>query len=609
MTATNVRVQMQQRRDTAANWTSADPTLLAGELGYESDTGKLKIGDGSTAWSSLAYEPGFSLSAYPLATSDIADDAITGDKLANDITIANDLTVTGDLTVNGTTTTINSTTLQVDDKNIELGTVGTPTDVTADGGGITLKGTTDHTILWTDSTDSWDFSEHVNIASGKEFRIDGTKVLDATGLGSSVVSSSLTSVGTIATGVWNGTAIATAYIADDAVTSAKIADGTIVNADVNASAAIVGTKIDPDFGAQNVSTTGTVAANEVDTPTVNNASASSGGIAIDSDGHVQIDGQQLPNAGSLSNRNLLFNGNFQINQRGGTNSTINTYSLDRWRSYGGPMGFTISQQDVLSTLSTSKYALRLQRTSGNTQTNNIGVVQGIESKNCEGLAGTKLTLSFKARVGANFSQASDQLQSTVFYGQGTDENPVGMTSQSSTQQDNDVTTSFATFTQTVTVPASTTQISVGFSYTPAGTAGADDYFDISEVQLERGDVATPFERRGYGDELEKCKRYYQTVGSVFAGETEGADRFTINAEFKPEVRVSPTCTVFSGREARIRYAGSDVSITTPTLNNTSTTIAGVWTRLTTSGRTNAKLVTGRGTGGIDSQFIQVDAEL
>ena len=197
MTATNVRVQMQQRRDTAANWTSADPTLLAGEFGYESDTGKLKVGDGSTAWSSLAYEPGFSLSAYPLATSDIADDAITGDKLANDITIANDLIVTGDLTVNGTTTTVNSTTLQIDDKNIELGTVATPTDSTADGGGITLKGATDHTILWTDSTDSWDFSEHVNIASGKEFQIAGTKVLDATSLGSAVVSSSLTSVGTL----------------------------------------------------------------------------------------------------------------------------------------------------------------------------------------------------------------------------------------------------------------------------------------------------------------------------------------------------------------------------------------------------------------------------
>ena len=198
----------KQRRDTAANWTSADPTLLAGELGYESDTGKWKVGDGSTAWTSLAYTYWSQISAYPLATADIANDAITGDKLANDITIANNLTVTNDLVVNGTTTTINSTTLTVDDKNIELGSVATPTDLTADGGGVTLKGSTDHTIIWTNSTDSWDFSEHLNIASGKEFRIAGTKVLDATSLGTAVVSSSLTSVGTIATGTWSASTIA-----------------------------------------------------------------------------------------------------------------------------------------------------------------------------------------------------------------------------------------------------------------------------------------------------------------------------------------------------------------------------------------------------------------
>lgn len=145
---------------------------------------------------------------------DSGDITIGGDVTANSITFSSNLTVAGNLTVNGTTTTINSTTLQIDDKNIELGTVATPTDSTADGGGITLKGTTDHTIIWTDSTDSWDFSEHVNIASGKEFRIAGTKVLDATSLGTAVVSSSLTSVGTITTGTWNGSVIAEDYIAD-----------------------------------------------------------------------------------------------------------------------------------------------------------------------------------------------------------------------------------------------------------------------------------------------------------------------------------------------------------------------------------------------------------
>jgi len=77
-----------------------------------------------------------------------------------------DLVIGGNLTVNGTTSTINSTTVQVDDKNIELGTVATPTDATADGGGITLKGATDKTINWVNSTDAWTFSERVSIPVG-----------------------------------------------------------------------------------------------------------------------------------------------------------------------------------------------------------------------------------------------------------------------------------------------------------------------------------------------------------------------------------------------------------------------------------------------------------
>ena len=91
--------------------------------------------------------------------------ALTLDSSEN-ATFAGDVVVSGGLTINGTTTTINSTTLQVDDKNIELGTVGTPTDVTADGGGITLKGATDKTINWVNSTDAWTFSERVAVPAG-----------------------------------------------------------------------------------------------------------------------------------------------------------------------------------------------------------------------------------------------------------------------------------------------------------------------------------------------------------------------------------------------------------------------------------------------------------
>ena len=90
------------------------------------------------------------------------------------------LTLSGDLTVNGTTTTINSTEITIDDKNLTLGSVATPTDAGADGGGITLKGATDKTINWVDATDAWTFSEHVNLASGKEFKVNGTSLKDVT---------------------------------------------------------------------------------------------------------------------------------------------------------------------------------------------------------------------------------------------------------------------------------------------------------------------------------------------------------------------------------------------------------------------------------------------
>lgn len=90
------------------------------------------------------------------------------------------LVLSGDLTVNGTTTTINSTEITVDDKNLTLGSVASPTDAGADGGGITLKGATDKTFNWVDSTDSWTSSEHINLASGKVLKIAGTEVLSAT---------------------------------------------------------------------------------------------------------------------------------------------------------------------------------------------------------------------------------------------------------------------------------------------------------------------------------------------------------------------------------------------------------------------------------------------
>jgi hypothetical protein len=198
------------------------------------------------------------------------------------------LTLSGDLTVNGTTTTLNSTTISVDDKNIELGSVATPSDATADGGGITLKGTTDKTFNWVDATDAWTSSEHINLASGKSLYLNSTLLKDAT---ETLTNKTLTSpVINTPTGITKSdvglanvdnttdankpvstatqTALdlklasataATTYaplasptftgtvtLPSGTVTSTMIADGTIADADINASAAIALSKLATD---------------------------------------------------------------------------------------------------------------------------------------------------------------------------------------------------------------------------------------------------------------------------------------------------------------------------------------------------------------------------
>ena len=116
------------------------------------------------------------------------------------------LVLSGDLTVNGTTTTLNSTTLTIDDKNIELGSVAVPDNTTAADGGITLKGATDKTLKWLNSgAFAWTSSENFDLVSTKAYYIAGASVLNATTLGTLVVNSSLTSVGTLTSLTVSGT--------------------------------------------------------------------------------------------------------------------------------------------------------------------------------------------------------------------------------------------------------------------------------------------------------------------------------------------------------------------------------------------------------------------
>lgn len=106
--------------------------------------------------------------------------------LPDDVTIGGDMVVSGDLTVNGTLTSISSNEIRVTDKNILLGDTSTPTNTTADGGGLTLAGATNKTIQWLNATGSWTFNQPINIVNSGTFQIGGTQVLSATRVMSNV---------------------------------------------------------------------------------------------------------------------------------------------------------------------------------------------------------------------------------------------------------------------------------------------------------------------------------------------------------------------------------------------------------------------------------------
>jgi len=117
---------------------------------------------------------------------------------AYNLDVTGDVRITGNLTVEGDSVTTEVETLQIEDKNIELGLVDNANNLTADGGGITLKGTTDKTFNWVNSTSSWTSSENIDIANGKVIKHNGNDLLSSTRLFDTVTQATgITRVGTL----------------------------------------------------------------------------------------------------------------------------------------------------------------------------------------------------------------------------------------------------------------------------------------------------------------------------------------------------------------------------------------------------------------------------
>lgn len=281
---------------------------------------------------------------------------------------------------------------------------------------------------------------------------------------------------------------------------------------------------------------------------------------------------------SVAGKNAVINGGFDIWQRGTTVSfagstaaSSTTYTADRWQTYTGTnQGVSVSRQATGDTtnLPNIQYCARYQRNSNWTGTAALPFIQNIESVNSIPFAGKTVTLSFYARAGANFSATSNQIAVYLVTGTGTDQNNIvgagytnGTNIVSSTAT---LTTTWQRFTYTATVGATATQLGVQWNFTPTGTAGANDYYEVTGVQLELGSVATPFSRAGgtIQGELAACQRYYEKSFAIATqpaqniGNSDGAAIMPLTTDyaqfyipFRVTKRAAPTITLYNPNAA------------------------------------------------------------
>jgi hypothetical protein len=292
--------------------------------------------------------------------------------------------------------------------------------------------------------------------------------------------------------------------------------------------------------------------------------------------------------------NPTLNSAFQVWQRGtsmagGSNGT--TFCADRWNAYAtGSTTFSRQVTGDTTNLPNIQYCARVSRDSGSTGTGVIIINQNFETVNTIPFAGKTVTMSFYARKGANYSMASSNILSQLSTGTGTDQSyittgytgEVALISQNST-----LTTTWQRFTYTATVASNVTEMSMQWRFTPVGTAGAADYFEITGVQLDVGSVALPF--RTYAatiqGELAACQRYYYRNSGVSADYLANglATSTTAGAffyKFAQTMRVVPTAMDFSN-VAMVLPGTADYAITNLTF--TSTTKDG--TRISATGAT------------------------
>lgn len=259
-------------------------------------------------------------------------------------------------------------------------------------------------------------------------------------------------------------------------------------------------------------------------------------------------------AQSMSGKNFVINGGFDIFQRAVTPTSGTTvsggsgYSIDRWIVWNTAGNGSIVTSRQLSGLAGIQYCARVQRPSGNTSGLNF-FAQPIETSNSIPLSGKTFTFSFYARKGADYSNTTSSLNVEVWQNTTTDGSIQTVETGSRSTAGSGVfvlTTSWQRFSFTSTFASTTTQVAPVFYGVTSGTAGANDYYEITGVQLEIGSTVTTFSRAG-GDiqgEIAKCQRYFETGIGYYNAYTNLGNNYPVapmvGTNFNTQKRVAPT---------------------------------------------------------------------
>jgi len=303
--------------------------------------------------------------------------------------------------------------------------------------------------------------------------------------------------------------LTSADITDNVITSSKIVDGTIANSDISSTAAIAQSKI----------------------------------------------------LGNPLTKNAIINGDFAVAQRGTsfTSSANNddVYTLDRWYILSDGNDAIDVTQETTTVPTNQLTAIALDVETANKK---FGIAQIIEQKNCVGLIGNTVTLSFKAKVSATtkldnvkcaivaWSGTADTVTSDIISAwgaEGTNPTLIANATYENTPANLSVTTSYATYSVSAAVDTASTKNIIVFIWSDVTDTTAGDFLYITDVQLEKGSAASDFEFLPIDVSLGRCQRYFQKIESSsdwqsLAGRNDSSTEVYATISLPTSLRTSPT---------------------------------------------------------------------